>query len=389
VQLEKGGQSATSGADGSFTLIISSAVLFLNGVLLPSGLSAKLLGNVLNVTIAEKVVFEIASIDLTGKTHSTVRQTLNAGDHIIALPQQGSGLYFYHIKAGHNKFALKGISINGLLHGTCQGTCSNSALTKPATTTATINDVLAVSKIGYLNYRTVIGTSDTTGLDIRIIASAGSVADVDGNVYQTVKIGNQVWMAENLATTKYNDGTPVTLDTSTEAWGMETKEKYCYYNNTTNADSIKKFGALYNWEVVNPANPRKIAPSGWHLPSDSDWDTLQNFLIAKGYNWDATTTGNKIAKSLAAKADWVTSSTPGTIGCDLTKNNSSGFSALPGGFRSVLGDFCNLSNNGYWWSATEYDAGAALARRFFHVSDNLYRRDYIKSCGFSVRLLKD
>jgi len=104
-------------------------------------------------------------------------------------------------------------------------------------------------------------------------------------------------------------------------------------NNTTNADSIKKYGALYDWYAASPTNVKKIAPAGWHVPSDAEWDTLQNYLTAKGYNRDGTTTGNKIEKALAAKTDWVTYSTNGTIGSDLSKNNSSGFSALPGGYR--------------------------------------------------------
>jgi uncharacterized protein (TIGR02145 family) len=79
--------------------------------------------------------------------------------------------------------------------------------------------------------------------------------------------------------------------------------KYCFYNNTTNSDSIKKYGALYNCYVVRPTNLKKIAPAGWHIQSDSEWNTLQNHLVANKYNWDGTTTDNKIARSLAAKTN--------------------------------------------------------------------------------------
>ena len=116
---------------------------------------------------------------------------------------------------------------------------------------------------------------------------------------------------------------------------------------------------------------------------------MQNNLIAKGYNWDGTTTGNKIAKSLAAKTDWSAYSTAGTIGNDLTKNNSSGFSALPGGCRGLDGAFGGQSYNGGWWSATEDSASSAWDRDLGCGSDDLGRDYYGKSCGFSVRLLRD
>jgi len=116
---------------------------------------------------------------------------------------------------------------------------------------------------------------------------------------------------------------------------------------------------------------------------------LQNYLIAKGYNWDGTTTGNKIAKSLAAKSDWIIFSTTGTIGCDLTKNNSSGFSALPGGLRSIDGSFYGQSDYGSWWSTTENHASYAGGRDLYCVDNDFTRSSYNESDGLSVRLVRD
>jgi len=217
----------------------------------------------------------------------------------------------------------------------------------------------------------------------------GTVTDIDGNVYQTVKIGNQVWMAENLRTTKYNDGTPIPLVTDDTAWKKLTTPGYCYYNNTTNADSIKKYGALYNWYVVNT---KKLAPKGWHVPTDAEWTTLENYLIANGYNWDGTKTSNKIAKSLAAKTDWETNANPGAIGNDLTKNNRNGFSALPGGCRdNRFGNFNVVGYYGIWWSASvsDNDASYAYNRHLISDFDRLTRLVNGKSYGCSVRLLRD
>ena len=139
----------------------------------------------------------------------------------------------------------------------------------------------------------------------------GTVTDIDGNTYKTVKIGDQWWIAENLRTTKYNDGTSIPHVTDSSEWNTLTTPGYCYYNNTNNADSIRKFGALYNWYTINT---KKLAPAGWHVPSDSEWKVLEEYLIANGYNWDGTTDSNKIAKSLAAKTDWKSSNEEGHVG---------------------------------------------------------------------------
>ena len=228
-----------------------------------------------------------------------------------------------------------------------------------------------------------------------ITQDAGTITDIDGNVYHTIKIGNQVWTVENLRVTKYNDGSPIALITSTEIWAYATTPKYCFYEDITSSDNIKKYGALYNWYVVSPANHKKIAPAGWHVPSEAEWDTLQNYLIVNGYNWDGTTTGNKIAKSLAAKTDWRIYSTTESIGCELEKNNSSGFSGLPGGYRSSNdGKFYSQNNYGYWWSTTEgvvYLAKATTAylRLLGYDHGNLNSLYIDKGYCNSVRLVRD
>jgi uncharacterized protein (TIGR02145 family) len=296
------------------------------------------------------------------------------------------------VKSGTRELALKGNSVGIVTSGSAvlaeqsQGPSSNP-LAKLAVFAAPTIDVIAVTKPGYLNYRMVVTNSDTSGIAIKMIASAGTVTDADGNVYQTVKIGNQEWMAENLRVTKYNDGTPIPFDTTGPGWWNATTPKYCYYNNTTNAASIKKFGALYNGYVVSPTNPKKIAPTGWHLPTDAEWDALQNYLIANGYNWDGTKTGNKAAKSLTANADWYSDTTPGAIGSDLTKNNGSGFSALPSGQRDLNGAFGGQGSFGYWWSVGT-DASNANYRYLFFNFGFLGTTSVNRSGGIAVRLLR-
>lgn len=394
VQLEKGGQIAITGADGSFTLAVeSTGILPVNDKLLPSGLSARISDNLMAVTIVEQSFLEIAMFDLNGKSLSTFHKTLAEGSHSISLPYHGAGVYLYKVKSGNREIVLKRNSISGVASRSFSAQWALSkSLPKQAKAMATINDVITSTKDGYLNYRCVQNNSDTSGIIIKMIENAGNVTDADGNMYQSVRIGNQVWITENLRVTKYNDGSAITKITSNLTWDSlfyTTIPAYCYYNNTTNADSIKKFGALYNWYAVDT---KKLAPAGWHVPTDSEWTIMENYLVLHGFNWDGTTDAsynNKIAKSLAAKTYWLTYSNTGTIGCIMTMNNISGFSALPGGFRFYTGHFSNQSRNGYWWSATEYSAGRVYSRYLFCDSDYLCRNHDYEPCGFSVRLVKD
>ncbi len=393
VQLENGGQTATTGADGSFRLIISSAILPINGKLLPNGLSAKISGNMLNITIAERSAVEVTTFDLNGKALSGMCQTMDAGTHSISLPQRGAGIYLYKIKSGSRVVVLKGNSVDGVSTGsgrTAHGSSSNS-LAKKTKSMAVINDVIAATKTGYLNYRCVQYTFDTTGLKIKMIASAGTLTDTDGNVYQTVKIGNQEWMAENLRVTRYNNGAPIPFDTTDGNWLLWKTPLYCYYNNSSNSDTIRKYGALYNWYTISPENPQKIAPAGWHVPTTAEWIILEKYLILNGYNWDGTTdtsSSNKIGQPLAAKADWCRFGSEGEVGYDLTINNKSGFSALPGGYR-FGSSFKDQGEDGYWWSATEYDALTADYRFLYCRDASLGKYNYTKTCGHSIRLLRD
>jgi uncharacterized protein (TIGR02145 family) len=231
--------------------------------------------------------------------------------------------------------------------------------------------------------KTEEGTANPKGIE------AEQIEDADGNSYTTVKIGNQVWTVENLRTTRYNDGTPVPLISDKSKWSAcaANKEPACcwYDNDSSNTD---RYGMLYNWHVVNTG---KLAPKGWHVPTDVEWAELEGYLIANGYNWDGTREGNKIAKSMAAKLGWESDNGSGTIGNNLSMNNRSGFAALPGGSRGSSGAF-HAQNQGTWWSATEGAASIYAYRRYLvHRHDSLIRGDYLSNegCGYSVRLLKD
>ncbi|GEM_PF-853591 len=232
----------------------------------------------------------------------------------------------------------------------------------------------------------ITGASATSAVWSFTVQNSGiTVTDVDGNVYHTVTIGTQTWMVENLKTTKYRDGTSIPNVTDATAWAALATPAYCWYNNDA-ATNKSTYGALYNWYAVNTA---KLAPTGWHVPTDAEWTTLQNYLIANGYNYDGTTTGNKIAKSMAATTNWSSYTGTGTIGNDLTKNNSSGFTALPGGCRFSNGTFDTIGYYGYWWSSTEGGTTDAWFRYLYYGGGNLYGGYDTKSYGFSVRCVRD
>jgi uncharacterized protein (TIGR02145 family) len=393
VRLEKGGQTDTTKSDGSFILTFDTTDISNHIKAQSVTLFANIQNGILYIKVGEKAALQITTFDLTGKVISTVHQSMDVGIHFIGLPYRGAGIYLYKVKAGTNEVVLKGNSISrvsSVSSGSSQALTSSNSLTRQAKIGTAIDDVIDVTKDGYLNYRAVAYKSDTTGVAIKMIASAGTVTDIDGNVYQTVKIGNQVWMAENLRVTKYNDSSAIALDTSTAAWASDTTPRYCFYEKT--ADSIRNYGVLYNWYVVSVLNTKKIAPPGWHVPTDAEWTTLEKFMVLNSYNWDGTKDTlqyNKIAKSLAAKADWSTHTGAGAIGKDLSTNNRSGFTALPSGCRGSDGTFSGQNSNGGWWSTTEDDATRVWYRILNYGNDYLYRNYYYKSGGLSVRLVKD
>jgi uncharacterized protein (TIGR02145 family) len=196
-----------------------------------------------------------------------------------------------------------------------------------------------------------------------------AVIDADGNVYHTKKIGNQIWTVENLKTTKFNDNTPIPRITDDSAWSNCTTPGYCWYKN----DSVSyknTNGALYNWYAVHTG---KLAPEGWHVPTDADWDILTAYLGGD------SVAGGKLKE--AGTAHWNYPNTGAT--------NETGFSALPCGFRSNNGGFSYIGDNGYWWSATKSNPAGAYYRNIFYYYSNIYSNVYEESCGFSVRLVKD
>jgi uncharacterized protein (TIGR02145 family) len=209
-----------------------------------------------------------------------------------------------------------------------------------------------------------------------------SITDSSGNVYHTVTLGTQTWMVENLRTTKYNDNIDIPIVSDDSEWGALSDPAYCWYNNEiANKDT---YGALYNWYTVNS---NKLCPTGWHVPTRDNWITLITYLTDNGYDYRGGT-GDAIAKSMAAKSGWTTSSNTGGVGNNQASNNSSGFTAVPAGFR-WSGTFSRLGGYNYLWTATEVSTTEADNVSLWSDGSFVWDGYDLKTSGFSVRCLKN
>ncbi len=213
----------------------------------------------------------------------------------------------------------------------------------------------------------------------------GQVTDIDGNTYKTIKIGDQWWMAENLKVTYYRNGDNIPNVTDSSEWQSLSTGAYCTYGN----ENATTYGLLYNWHAINDSS--NIAPLGWHVPTEGDWTTLTNYLIANGYNWDGSIAGNKIGKAMASNSGWNNSNQTGDVGNDMDTNNSSGFESLPGGFRNsvIRGRFFGMGEYCVWWSYTPYDSYHAWSHMLMFGTEHFSNPVHPKEFGFSVRLIRD
>lgn len=196
-----------------------------------------------------------------------------------------------------------------------------------------------------------------------------AVQDIDGNYYNTVIIGPQTWMKENLKSTRYNDGSSIPNITDNTSWENLSYGAYCWYDN--DQSSYKStYGALYNWYAVNTG---KLCPTGWHVPNENEWSALINYLGGTGI------AGGKLKET--GTIHWNPPNTGAT--------NESGFSARGSGYRSYGGAFTAIGQTGAWWSATENDASSAGTRGLRSDSQSVDAYINGKIHGFSVRCIKN
>lgn len=207
-----------------------------------------------------------------------------------------------------------------------------------------------------------------------------TVKDIDGNVYHTIQIGNQVWLQENLLVTHYRNGDPVPLITDGEQWLSADSGAYCNYNNDGSQQAV--YRRLYNWYAVNDS--RMLSPAGWHIPTDDEWKTLEKYLgmtqeQADSVFYRGTTEGGKLKET--GTTHW--------LGPNTGATNSSGFSGLPGGYRSNA--FGELNHSGYWWTSSKASADEAIFRVISYDKAGIVRSTYHmdETLGLSIRCIKD
>jgi uncharacterized protein (TIGR02145 family) len=192
--------------------------------------------------------------------------------------------------------------------------------------------------------------------------------DNDGNKFDTVNIGAQSWMQQNLNSAHYRNGDPIPEIKDGALWSSLTSGAWCWYNNDSVAYAAV-YGKLYNWYAVN--DPRGLAPVGWHVPGDEEWTKLRMQL---GLN-----AGGKMKET--GTMHWASPNSGAT--------NSTGFTGLPGGSRYYFGSFQGIGNSGRWWSATEDSELFSWIGDLEHTSSDLGRHHYYKYFGFSVRCMRD
>ncbi len=223
-----------------------------------------------------------------------------------------------------------------------------------------------------------------------------AVKDIDGNEYDAVRIGKQVWMAENLRTTRYSDGTEIPLGSS--YYYFSTPLRYAPgdgMSDEENMDNVPRYGYLYNWTAVtrgnsscaNPSGVQGVCPKGWHVPSDAEWKELTNYMKTQS---DFCSGGvGKLAKALSATWGWYESDTRYSPGNDPNTNNATGFSALPAG-DYFAGHGCeDFGCSALFWSATEEGGSSAYDRCIDYDYANVDKGEPDKSFGLSVRCVRD
>ena len=227
---------------------------------------------------------------------------------------------------------------------------------------------LAVNTLYHVRAYATNSVGTAYGADKTFTTDPATLSDKDGNVYDVIRIGTQLWIGQNLKTTKFSDGTAIAQVTDNTEWSNLTTPGYCWYDN--DAASFKAlYGALYNWYAVNTG---KLCPTGWHVPSDNDWYNLSNYLNGE------VDAGGKLKE--AGTSHWTSPNTGAT--------NETEFTALPGGYRTDTGVFDNMGIVGFWWTSTPLNT-ESWCRSLRYDNSKLFRNFFNPVYGMSVRCLKN
>ena len=361
-----------------------------------------------NLYLAEKGNIKITGRDILGRELVHYENILNQGNHSFAFYAGNESYYLLTVTGNQTSQTIK--MLNAGSHTTNGEKCKivytgNKGNVSGFKSQQAINNFVfnlgdSLEFTGYANTidgifgsAVVTDTPQTnSNYEFAIIKGlrcpgAPTITDIDGNVYNTVQIGNQCWMAENLKTTAYQNGTPIPNVTNGSNWGFLTSGAYVWFFNIISwKDS---YGALYNWYATVDANG--LCPTGWHVPTNGEWTALTDFIGGTG-----SPHGNEL-KSCRQE------NSPLGGGCNTTEHprwrddnyhgnygtDDYGFSGLPGGLRDYDGEFYYIGDEGCWWSSTGDSQFYAWSRYLYYYGGNVYVGYDGRRVGFSVRCLKD
>jgi uncharacterized protein (TIGR02145 family) len=351
--------------------------------------------------LPEKENILIIVSDVIGRKMVNEKFYLEHGNHSFTFYPGGESLYFLTARAYHKTRTIK--MFNAPTDANASGYCKLGYNGQEKTGSREYKSGNAMNNLAFalgdqLKFTASTGpgerviTSSPTGNQTYYFHYTGSpcpvtptVTDIDGNVYNTIQIGNQCWMKENLKTTTYRNGTAIPNITNASSWSILTSGAYVWYDNAISwKDS---YGALYNWFATVDANG--LCPAGWHVPTDDEWIALTDSIGGTG-----SPHGNELKSCRQV-------SSPLGGGCNTSEyprwhehgtyygTDDYGFSGLPGGFRSREGYFDDGGDNGRWWSSTEYSPSYAWVRALYYDYGTVLVLGTKQQNGFSIRCLRD
>ena len=370
-----------------------------------------------NLQVAEPGDVAIEITDITGRIVGANNYSpLQPGIHEIRISLAAAGIYFLTARQNGRTASVKMVNRgngggNAVALSDIVGANNDSPLPQPknAHRGETDNPFELGDQMEYVGFATQNATEVESGHVMQtqeasqtVVLTFGdgapcsgtpTVIDIDGNVYNTVQIGQQCWTRENLRTTHYADGTAILVGNSNASY----VEPY-YYDYSTHSLPLETRGYLYNWPAAmhgsssssaNPSGVQGLCPTGWHLPSDEEWSQLIDYVSGESeYTCSGIIGYIDIAKALASETGWYISINTCEVGNDPTSNNATGFSAVPAG--SCYGSlFSNAGFYAHFWSSTQYDNIFSYNRSMYCNAEDVDKDYRNKDIGYSVRCLRD
>ena len=380
-----------------------------------------------NLTVAESGNVTIEITDIAGRVVGTNHFTSQSGIHQLRVTLSTAGVYFLTAKMNGQVSSIKMVNqgeggTDAIEHTEFVEMNRLSIPQKNQSTSkgSTTNPFQSGDQMEYVGYATIHGTevesehvtqtlNDSQVITLQFeISPAGqpcpgmaTFMDIDSNVYNTVQIGNQCWMRENLRTTRYANGGVIPFSTYASASSASTASYR--YAPDENESNVSTYGYLYNWRAVmngasssnaNPSGVQGVCPNGWHVPSDAEWAQLLNHVLSQGYECISSTEhpDPNLAKALAADYGWeLYNEEECAVGNNLTANNVTGFSALPAGFCAYA-DHTNFGHTTYFWTASKFNDYSAIYYCLNHNVADVWSSAwdaYSNLPGYSVRCVRN